>query len=141
MEHRDLKDIAANVRRQLKSEFPACTFSVTIERFSLGQSMAVALMSAPFPVFAKLITVNGYPQDSGYAQLNPYQLRNPTGWKDEHLCNGSHLTPQAWEVLTVADQISNRENWNNSDPQTDYISNNYFFDLNIGKWNRPFVQT
>ena len=44
----NIKDIAKEIRSKLKKEFPSCNFSVTIERYSMGQSMDICLMSAPF---------------------------------------------------------------------------------------------
>ena len=45
-EYRNIKDIAATIRETLKREFPQCKFSVQIERYSMGQSLHVALIVA-----------------------------------------------------------------------------------------------
>ena len=55
----DTTAIAKMVRQQLKKEFPTCKFSVTSKWFSGGSSISVALMTAPFQVFARDIDVNG----------------------------------------------------------------------------------
>ena len=55
------------------------------------------------------------------------------------MSNGYFLTEQAVEMLNAAIEISNRENWDNSDAQIDHFDVNYYFHLAIGKWNRPFI--
>lgn len=130
--YKDIKDIAKELRAQLKKEFPACKFSVTIERFSMGQAMKVALMAAPFPVSSD-------PEFNGYAQLNHYTIAQP--FPKDGNNNGKALTQRTWHVLQRAQELGNKDNWNNSDAMTDYFDVNYYFDLHIGKWDKPFEQT
>jgi len=136
----DTTKIAKLVRQQLKQEFPTCKFSVTKQSFSGGSSITVALMAAPFQVFAKDVDANGNPQGKDYTQLNHFQLRRAFDYdrRDPGVCNGVFLTPQAWQVLARAVAIGQRYNWDNSDIYTDYTDVNYYFSINIGKWNRPF---
>lgn len=136
-DYKDIKTIAKEVRQTLNKEYPDCTWSVSIERYAGGQSMSVRLMSAPFPAFARDVTSNGYPQ-SQHTQLNDHQFREHN---DDYLNNGSYLTPEAWECLAKAVKIANRDNWDNSDIQSDYFDVNYYLHLAIGKWDKPFTQT
>lgn len=39
MAYQDIKEIAKQVRIELKKEFPDCKFSVRIDRFSMGKEM------------------------------------------------------------------------------------------------------
>jgi len=48
----DITKIAQEIRKTLKAEFPACKFSVRVDRYSMGQSLTVSLMAAPFAAFA-----------------------------------------------------------------------------------------
>jgi hypothetical protein len=147
--------VAKLVRDQLKKEFPKCTFSVTSKYFSGGSELTVALMSAPFEAM-----VSNSHWNDGYAQLNHNQLRKTfteqSGGEDHTICtmngwevlpegvaisNGAYVTEQAWKVLARAVEIGQGENWDNSDISTDYFDVNYYFDINIGKWNKPFVNT
>lgn len=136
----DTTKIAKMVRRQLKKEIPTCKFSVTSKWFSGGSSISVALMTAPFPVFAKDVDCNGNKRLDDYAQLNHHQLRRAFDYdcQDPGICNGVFLTPKAWEVLSRAVEIGQLHNWDNSDIQTDYFDVNYYFDIEIGRWNKPF---
>lgn len=136
----DTTKIAKLVRKQLKKELPGFKFSVTSKHFSGGSSISVALMAAPFPVFAKDKDVNGNEQAKDYAQLNHFQLRKGFNYSHRHpgVCNGVFLTPDAWKVLSRAVEIGQFHNWDNSDIQTDYFDVNYYFDIAIGKWDKPF---
>jgi hypothetical protein len=131
MTYKRINDTAKEVRKQLKQKYPACKFSVTIEKYSGGQSMTVALMAAPFAVFE-----NGSNPD-GYAQLNQYTLRNE--YATDRNCNGAQLTEQAWNVMKDTDKIASADNWDNSDSQIDYFDVNYYLHLAIGKWDRPVI--
>lgn len=134
----NVTDIAKDVRLDLKHEFPQCKFSVTIEKYSMGQSMTVALMEAPFEVFASDVDSNGHKQDKEYTQLNHFQFHRGD-WHEKRVSNCTILTEPAWNTLAKAVKIANRENWDNSEPQTDYCDVNYHFSLHVGKWNKPFV--
>lgn len=131
----DITEIAKKVRKQLKAEFPECRFSVRIERYSMGQSMSISLMKAPFAAFAKTEDVNGNQRTGDYAQLNQFQLRREP---NEYICNGLFLTPDAWRVMKRADEIQSCYNWDNSDSMTDYFDVNFYFHPEIGQWNKPF---
>ena len=137
-EYRNIKDIAATIRETLKREFPQCKFSVQIERYSMGQSLHVALMKAPFEAFDSELQQNGDPRTRNYSQLNEHQLRADGVMQ---VSNGTCLTSRAWSVMKRVDQIVNAENWDRSDSMTDYFDVNYYTHLNIGKWNKPFEVT
>jgi len=135
--YKDIKTISKEVKQELQKQYPGCKWSVRIERFSMGQSMTVALLSAPFEAFAKDVSTNGYPIN-GYTQLNQYQFQRPDA--DENVNNGAHLTREAWDCMSNAYRIASRDNWDNSDPQTDYFDVNYWLHLEIGNWDKPFVR-
>jgi len=44
-------------------------------------------------------------------------------------------------MLMKAAEIINRENWDNSDPMTDYFDVGFYLTFSIGKWNKPFQVT
>ena len=132
---RDIKDIAKDVRAKLKKQFPKCKFSVRIERYSMGQSLHLSLMSAPFNPF-KL-----EPSHRDGVQLNHFTF-NKSDWDSANgLNNGAYLTKRCWDVLTKACEIANTENWDKSDSMIDYFDVNYYFHVNIGQFEKPFVQT
>lgn len=124
----DITDIAKEVRKELKEAFPECKFSVTIQRFAGGRSMSVSLMEAP---------ENPLLDGEDYAQINDRHIR----YDDFEECwksNGYRLTGTGAQLLSQAVKIANRRNWDNSDTMIDYFDVNYYFHLEVGKWNRPF---
>jgi len=108
----NLKDIAKEIRQRLKKEFPKCKFSITIDRYSGGQSMSINLMSANFAAFN---------DDKDHAQINHYSIGN------------SDLTDQAKTVMQRAYDMSGEYNYNNSDSSVDYFDVNFYTHLNVGK--------
>jgi hypothetical protein len=51
-----------------------------------------------------------------------------------------HFTGEAKEFLTQAFTAMKAAGWyDNSDAQTDYFDTAYYVDVNIGKWNKPYV--
>lgn len=146
----DIKEIAKRVRLELRKEFPLCVFSVTIERYSGGQAMNIALMSAPFEAvlhignidpISRVFTPSNTPI-TGEAQLNGYAFRdgfnstNPKG-----LNNGAQLSKEGWHAMEKAYQIANSYNFDDSNAMIDYFHTNFYLHIEIGKWNKPFVKT
>ena len=128
-----LTEITKEIRAELKAEFPECKFSVTTRNHL---TITVALMSAPESPFANLNTTCEHTHEGDYAQLNHYHI---THRDNNWISNGYYLTPKAAKMLKAVVEMSNRENWNNSDIQTDYFDVNYYFHLQVGKWNKPFI--
>jgi hypothetical protein len=152
-----IKEIASKVREQLKKEFPKAVFSVTIKRYSGGQSMDITLMSAPFEAFRYDITKdmfgdnkwitdetirqsNEYLQKRQYAQVNQYQLKESYD-PERPMCNGSALTKEAWNIMARACEIVRQYHWDESDIMTDYFNCNFYYHPCIGKFDKPFVNT
>lgn len=128
----NIKDIAKSIRQQLKGEFPRCKFSVSIERYSMGQSMTISLMEAPFDVF--VFTKDG----RQYSQINQYSLKeSDTEYKSEYL----ELTQRAFKCMKRVVQTTQYFNYDNSDAMTDHFDVNFYLHLAIGKWDKPFIKT
>lgn len=144
-------DIAKIIRQQLKKEYPNCKFSIRSEYYSMGSSIHICLISAPFEVFpdnvpdldhpvAEINRFAGYlkeAREKGYTQLNQYQFKY--NWKDEQINNCTPLTEKVWSCMKRVYQIATEYNYDDSDAQIDYFSTNFYLHLNIGKWNKPFV--
>lgn len=150
----DLKDIARETKQQLLKEFPGCVFSVTIERYSMGQSLHVSLMKSNFkvirdfkdiPEIAFLQLGTGYTtedikqhQSKNYHQLNEYGFREE--YDHDNWNNGVFLTREGHELFKRVCEIINHYNYDDSDSQTDHFDVNFYLHLNIGQWNKPYVQ-
>ncbi len=119
MEHRDVKDIAKDIRVNLKKEIPECKFSVSIERYSGGQAINLNLMTAPKSWFKPRFKIPRH-------RSLPY---------DEIFTEDGH------EKILKAKKIANKENWDNSDSMTDYSDVNYFFHFFLGNYGKDFEAT
>jgi hypothetical protein len=62
-------------------------------------------------------------------QVNPYWFQD-------------HFTGKSKQFLAEAfDALKGAGYYDNSDIQTDYFDCAYFYDINIGKWNKPYELT
>jgi hypothetical protein len=67
------------------------------------------------------------PNTSGYSDVNPY-------WFQDHYDGDAKaFLTEAFKALKVAGW------YDRSDAQIDYFDTAYYCDINIGKWNKPYV--
>ena len=66
------------------------------------------------------------PNTTGYDQVNTYHFQN-------------HYDGDAKAFLTEVLAVMNDGNWDKSDIQTDYFNVGWYVDVNIGKWNKPYI--
>ena len=145
-------EIAKRIRKQLKTEFPGCKFSVTTKQYSGGSSIDINLMKAHKKVIKDIKDISEIAiarlgdihtresieqrQKKTYHQLNQYTLREE--YNDRDWCNGVFLTEQGHNLLQKVVKIADYYNYDDSDLQTDYFSVNYYLDIELGKWNKAF---
>lgn len=124
-------EIAKLIRQYVKQAYPLHKFSVTREYFSMGSAIHVTLMEAPHPVF-----VAGKEPKGDHVQNAPayFEERN-WAFGDEPRCV---LTEQAKAVLRDVQAFINSYNFDDSDSMIDYFHTNFYSDLDIGKWDKPF---
>jgi hypothetical protein len=133
-DYKTTKQLCADIRAALKKEIPGCKFSVVGENYSMGRSINVALMEGPFEALWAN-PKNEYINKDGkqYLQVNHYYLDRKT--------DTDVITDECREVLLKAKAIGLKDHWDESDVQTDYFHCNFYFHLNIGKWDKPFINT
>jgi len=69
------------------------------------------------------------PNTSGYSDVNPY-------WYQDHYDGKAKaFLDEAFKALKVAGW------YDNTDAQIDYFDTAYYCDINVGKWNKPYVVT
>lgn len=141
-DYRSPKEIAVTIRETLKKEFPKWKFSVTVEHYN---SIHVDLMAGPVEIIEAMhewdkgrVELTPEQRARQYVQLNHYQVLSPLD-QEKRLTNGVYLTPTGWKVLKRAAEILSKEHWDESEPQIDYFCCNYYRNLAIGKWDRPYV--
>ncbi len=66
------------------------------------------------------------PKKGTYAQVNQYHLKN-------------EFTGELFDIFQKINKALNLNNYNNSDSMTDYFDVGHYVDINIGKWDKPFV--
>ena len=67
------------------------------------------------------------PNTSGYDQINPYWFQD-------------HYDGLAKDFLTEAFKALKSAGWyDRSDAQTDYFDTAYYYDINVGTWDKPYV--
>lgn len=147
----DIKDIARAIRKELKEATPECKWSIRIERYSGGKSLYISLMEAPFDAI-KAVRRESFaggehkfiiePVKEQYAQINHYHLDNYSN-EDEWagVNNGYVLHEDAIKALKHATHFANSFNFDDSDSMIDYFHTNFYLHLEIGRWNKPFVNT
>lgn len=108
----DIADIAKAVRKELKAKHPGWKFSVTVRRYSMGQSCDVRLTAVPAFVTVRNPEWKG---DGTYAELMDCHARGITRY-----------TREVNEVVKSAEAILQSYNRNNSDSQTDYFDVNFY---------------
>jgi hypothetical protein len=117
---KDIKEIAKILRQRLKKEFPASKFSVTIERYSMGQSMSIALLESDVQVMKDPL--------AKHEQVNQYYIKDSDLWTDK-----------GKELLQKVYQMASGFNYDDSDSMIDYFDTNFYLHLSVGKWDKPFV--
>lgn len=142
----DLKEIAKRLKIQLKKEYPKCKFSVQIQRYSMGQSLHISLMEAPFKAIIcdrvrewdgrQAIYVKK-PNENNHAQISQYNFGSDYE-TEKGVISGTLLTKQAWECIKRASELASNFNFDDSDGMIDYFHTNFYLHLNIGKWDKPF---
>lgn len=114
------KDIAERVRAYVKEAYPTYKFSIRTEYASMCSSIHVALMEAPEDVFVN-------PDREKYEQLNSYYLDKEEG-----------ITELGCEVMKDINDFICSYRYNDSDGMIDYFDTNFYYYLEIGRWDKPF---
>jgi len=68
------------------------------------------------------------PVTDGYIQVNEYWFRE-------------HFSGQAKSCLAELIEAMNVGNHDNSEPQFDHFDVGWYVDINIGRWNKPYIFT
>lgn len=142
-----IKEIAERIRFFAKKQFPECKFSVTIERYSGGQSMNLCLMSAPYDVF-ETPTLEKAELSKGYGtaeqKLDSWERTIKNGHHQVnhyYVENDSYLNENGKAIMKFLNNAATVYNFDDSDAQSDYFHTNFYVHLAVGKWDKPFIKT
>lgn len=96
-------------------------YSLAIRNHS---TIVLTISSAPID----LIRIFKPDSENTYLPLNPY-------WVTRDLEDNPDLKAIFEKILACL----NTNNYDNSDTQTDYFDVGHYVDINLGKWNKPFL--
>ena len=110
------------IRNQLKERFPQLRYSVRRQHYS---SVNVTIQSG------NINFKNLFNNDKDYIQLNPYHLY--------HYNEFEPLFDEMVKIIKTAPISVGGDAWfDKSDIMTDYFHTAYYFNLNIGQWDKPY---
>lgn len=113
-------DDVRKIRQALKAEFDNIKFSV---RNSNKTKVIVTIKSGKVD-FSDLL------DDTGYQQINHYYL-------DRY----GHHKPIFEKIEKIIKTAPERGWYDNSNIQTDYFDTSFYFDIQVGQWDKPYMQT
>ena len=124
------QDVEA-IRKELKEAFPKFKFGV---RKDNGMAVRVTIKSGPTDFSS--IFKDDYSQKKQYAQINTYHIDNFYG---EH----APFLSKVVDIIKTAPARGEGYHkgtgyYNNSDAMIDYFDTAYYFDVNIGAWDKPY---
>ncbi|MDD6581591.1 MAG: hypothetical protein PUF10_02790 [Bacteroidales bacterium] len=112
-------EICKKIKEYGAQRFPTCKFSVTKDGW---RSINVHLMSGDFEAWADA--------SDEHRTFNEYNASSEQGF-----------TPRCHEVLRLMTEYANSYNYDNSDIMTDYFDVNFYLTVEVGKWDKAYVNT
>jgi hypothetical protein len=122
------QDKKAKIAAALKAVVPdGWKYSLAVRHHS---TIVMTVTAAPFDLIGAFARSEYFdPATATYTDVNPYHYRN-------------HLDDQCVaDVFEAIFRCLNIDNFDNSDPMTDYFHVGHYVSLGIGKWDKPFVNT
>ena len=118
------QEMKAKIAVEIKKVMPkGWKYSLGVDNHS---TIVLNIASAPVDLL-KLAKAAGYSSTCG-VQVNPHYM-------DKHFAN----TEVAELFAKIKKVMYGCGYYDNSDIQTDYFDTAYYVNVNIGKWNKPFV--
>ena len=116
------KEEVASIRKELKKAFPKAKFSV---RKCDNISVSVTVLKHDIDFSDK---------KSNHFQVNHYYI-DETFNKEQ----AAFLNKIKEIILTAPTKVTGEEFFDESDIQSDYFHVSYYYDINIGTWEKPYV--
>lgn len=113
-----IKEVAARVKYYAKQRWPKFKFSVRTQYYSGGASIHLTLLSGPVTA---IIGDREYISTCG--DLKGYE---------------NEISNEVYNVVNDVCDYMRSYNYDNSDVMTDYFSVNFYTDINIGRWDKPY---
>jgi len=125
------------IREELKKTFPKYRFGV--RKSSGGHSVDVTVKKGPaFETFKKF---DRYREEEVTVDLNKDGNVNHY-WLEETTGPNAPFFEKIVEIIKTAPaKAGGREWFDESDIMTDYFHTAYYFDINVGAWDKPYEVT
>lgn len=126
-------DIAKQIRKDLKTVFEKTfKFSVKTQTYAGGGSINVVILAGNIEFYTK-----------EYQELKKISTETGTCEARENLMReySDRYTEEGKKVMDEVERIYNQYNHNNSDSMTDYFDVNYYGQVEIWAWDRPYTIT
>lgn len=139
MNNLTIKEIATEIKKDIKKELKGCKFSITT-----GNGMLrVYLMSTPYEIlkddaavsdYLRLFGTRWYSDDESIT-IEEFKERfsNDFCFTNKGKDSERYFTEEFLNVLNITRNIVRKYYVNDSDVQRDYYNDNFMFDLNVGK--------
>jgi hypothetical protein len=123
------------IRLALKAKFGK-KFKFSVTRRDGGLAAQVAIMSGPTD-FSDLWTSKAQGDyGHGYTNINQYHITEKNYGDHVELFNEIHTIIKT----APAKAEGGREYFDHSDSMTDYFHVAYYYDIQVGKWDKPYAQ-
>ncbi len=142
---RDIKEIAKEIRTELKREFPSSKlrFSVRISRFSMGQSIDVDLIDkGSMTIYSEFVLKHCSKNLQEGRGINDPEYWEVPEWIGKNWGYANERYSRAWvNAMKSIDNIVSAHKRDSSDPQTDYSNVNFYGHVGIdGKYREVVLQ-
>lgn len=117
-------DIAAQIRAYCKKQYPGYKFSIRTQYFSGGSSIDMDLLSGQQEIRSEAGIAEKYFQTCGVFH----------GRVTENL-----LTQDGFKMLNDITIFAKSYNRSDTDGQTDYFDETFYFHLNVGSWSNEYA--
>lgn len=118
------KDDMKLMRAGIKKQFPSkAGWKLSITR-SNSSSINVVFKEAPVNLISK---------GRGYYQVNPYYI-------EEHFEDQPEALKAFMDVKKAILDVRMQVDRNAGDPGADYGDTNFFYNISVGEWNKPFLK-
>lgn len=134
------KEIAAKVREFVKNIYPECKFSVTFETASMCAEIHVALVESPYRCNKTVEELTNDELYDGHYSYN-YQYGHETTDEQKAYFLKNCYTDEIERIRRDVDNFVKSYRYSDCDGMIDYFDTNfYYFGVQVGKWNKPYVQ-
>lgn len=141
---RSVAEIAKIIRGYVKKSYPEYKFSITKVHHS---SLRVALMSGPVSPFAIPDVTKMQGEDFRFGAdyfMNNWKRAIEKGYhgvNHYYIDSSKFLTEEAKVMFKDLVKFIQSFNYDDSEAITDYFDTNFYLNVEIGRWDRPFITT